>query len=899
MGSCHNADTHKQFQGVSGFPYEVDSDKVKLKLKSADSLFFSDLRLAANVYEDILTHTTDPRLRTYCIFQSRLTHYILGKYSGQYRKDLIHFENDTSKFAIFLMQVDSVFGGEEVNEDPLLHYLHLFESNDYILGLGYLAIALHTNHYSGDDLQALEYVKNARHFLHRSVLGDKLNVFYCNEAIQIAKNNREYLYARSLGNNAKSIAGSHPHDTLIVGVAAVASGYSLLYFDLTYSIDQFLHGLRMVSPSIFDVLEQKVLQHLTLYTNMAQQDWAKYLDRLLESVAISGDYVNIHRTMGQIAFNAEDYHEAILHLNLALEHSYRKKRIDRLTVSVLHIDLQRAYLQLSQFDKALHSCLAQIQFELEPNFPLASLFEIFKDSLIGIKNNYIVSHEISTILFKRFEETGNREDLKYALYFSELSVDHISNPINTIEESKKITVFNDFAKYFTSHSARILHVFYELTGQLTYLEKYLNLIEKTKASIFYGNRMQLYIKYSIPDSLLVKEKRLQYNIEKSMHSSQKNNDSLRHWQDELKDLYQLYLAEYPEFINEKVRKYDYSLQEVQNFLDDEEAFISYHFIDDRIHLFIITSDDVQLSTVEYQASSLDSLLSMQRNWISGTYNQYAYEWYQKLVPKSVRSKCRIIINPSEQLLNLSFDALITNINHPGSYAIYQHGFVHTQSIDLLFSQDQMDFTLDPNQTLAIFSFSDYKSILRENMDLKELGGSLLEVKNISARYPNSFVSMGLNANVGSFKEVYSQKDYDIIHLALHGKSDENRRNAAFLIFRNPDSYEKYDSLYMYDVESLISKSKMVVISACESAKGKIIEREGTYSLARSFLSNGAEVVISSLWNLDDITTSLVMMNMYEDRQSPVHESLRLAKLNFLKGNHNTQPYFWASLISVY
>jgi len=72
------------------------------------------------------------------------------------------------------------------------------------------------------------------------------------------------------------------------------------------------------------------------------------------------------------------------------------------------------------------------------------------------------------------------------------------------------------------------------------------------------------------------------------------------------------------------------------------------------------------------------------------------------------------------------------------------------------------------------------------------------------------------------------------------------------------------------------------------------------SLARGFFHSGAESVVSSLWDVQDLSTSFIMNEFYKnlrDKQTK-SEALRNAKLTYLDTHMLTEasPSFWASFV---
>ena len=58
-------------------------------------------------------------------------------------------------------------------------------------------------------------------------------------------------------------------------------------------------------------------------------------------------------------------------------------------------------------------------------------------------------------------------------------------------------------------------------------------------------------------------------------------------------------------------------------------------------------------------------------------------------------------------------------------------------------------------------------------------------------------------------------------------------------------------------------SDLVVLSACETATGRIVRGEGIVGLTRAVMFAGAPRVICSLWKVDDEATRAMMGRFYE------------------------------------
>jgi len=94
----------------------------------------------------------------------------------------------------------------------------------------------------------------------------------------------------------------------------------------------------------------------------------------------------------------------------------------------------------------------------------------------------------------------------------------------------------------------------------------------------------------------------------------------------------------------------------------------------------------------------------------------------------------------------------------------------------------------------------------------------------------------------------------------------------------------------------------VVLSACESAKGKLYKGEGIYSFNRGFAALGIPSSISNLWSVEDQSTYRLteLFYKYLAKEMPIDIALQKAKMEFARTamKQNQLPYYWAASILI-
>ncbi len=96
---------------------------------------------------------------------------------------------------------------------------------------------------------------------------------------------------------------------------------------------------------------------------------------------------------------------------------------------------------------------------------------------------------------------------------------------------------------------------------------------------------------------------------------------------------------------------------------------------------------------------------------------------------------------------------------------------------------------------------------------------------------------------------------------------------------------------------------LVVLSACETSRGKVVRGEGILGLTRAFMYAGSPRVICSLWKVDDAATAALMTAFYdlvrgaEGRPPlPTAEALRRAQAAVRAEPRWRHPYYWAAWV---
>jgi CHAT domain-containing protein len=160
--------------------------------------------------------------------------------------------------------------------------------------------------------------------------------------------------------------------------------------------------------------------------------------------------------------------------------------------------------------------------------------------------------------------------------------------------------------------------------------------------------------------------------------------------------------------------------------------------------------------------------------------------------------------------------------------------------------------------------------------------------------------LGRDSTEKAFKQEPLNK-YKWIHLATHSLIDEQDPGRSAVVLALDGSNEEDGFLRATEIAGLDLDCDMVILSACETGRGRLMSGEGIIGLSRSFFIAGARSVVVSQWAVSDISTAQLMKDFYQELVNGAAKpaALREAKLRMLhSGSETRHPYYWAPFVVI-
>lgn len=178
-----------------------------------------------------------------------------------------------------------------------------------------------------------------------------------------------------------------------------------------------------------------------------------------------------------------------------------------------------------------------------------------------------------------------------------------------------------------------------------------------------------------------------------------------------------------------------------------------------------------------------------------------------------------------------------------------------------------------------------------------LPGTEQEAQQIAQLFPEHTLLKGKDAQEATLKAEMGK--YRYLHLATHGYFNDATPLQSGIVLAEPAEDSGEDGiLTARELMEIPLSAEMVVLSACESARGQARPGEGTMGLVWALSVCGVPVQILSQWKVSDESTALLMSRFYALLKQGLtpEEALRRAALEVKQDPRFQHPYYWAPFI---
>ncbi|HET9099271.1 MAG TPA: CHAT domain-containing tetratricopeptide repeat protein, partial [Acidobacteriaceae bacterium] len=346
-----------------------------------------------------------------------------------------------------------------------------------------------------------------------------------------------------------------------------------------------------------------------------------------------------------------------------------------------------------------------------------------------------------------------------------------------------------------------------------------------------------------------------------------------------------------------------SLAQLQADLGPKQVLVEYVLDDPRSYALSVTRTSVNRyilptkQTLEQEVRDYRSVVTQRKPDVA--IGQKLFQQLLGHIPE-YRRNAEVIVVPDGEMHLLPFSALLDG----------EHYVIESHTLSVSPSGTVFHILKDRQRALDVWSHpyvgvaawtqakpSPFERVLRavsgpEESKFVPLPESKKEVETAGEDLPKpGTILLGANATETRFKGLPLDQ-YQVLHLALHGYVDPVYPDRSALVFA-PEKHGPDDGLLQVrEIRQMRLNAGLVTLSACDTGVGPVGEA-GVNSLVTAFIDAGARSVVSTLWELEDHSTTRLMTYFYANLKAEGKaQALRDAQIELLKEGFS--PYYWAS-----
>jgi CHAT domain-containing protein/predicted negative regulator of RcsB-dependent stress response len=372
----------------------------------------------------------------------------------------------------------------------------------------------------------------------------------------------------------------------------------------------------------------------------------------------------------------------------------------------------------------------------------------------------------------------------------------------------------------------------------------------------------------------------------------------------------------------------FNLQQAASLLDTGTALLEYASTADQIYLFVLTksSDAAAPNLKTYELKITEDELKRLTEDFRGRlashnllFRNQAMRLYDLLIKPAqaqLQGKTKLVIVPDGVLWELPFQALQPQAER---YLIEDASLFYVPSLAVFDAMNkERNAVAREAQSPVLLAFGNPALGLGEEVvaqnyrmrdsTLRPLPEAESEVKALAQMYGKARSKIYVGASASEDRLKAEAGNYRILHLATHSLLDDASPMYSQIVLSQTDKESGEDGLLeTWEILQLNLHSELVILSACETARGRVHIGEGMIGLTWAFFVAGAPATLVSQWKVDATSTTALMLDFHAvlkpqitDAMTPQSkaEALRSAALKMLKSKDRRHPFYWAAFVLI-
>jgi CHAT domain-containing protein len=374
-----------------------------------------------------------------------------------------------------------------------------------------------------------------------------------------------------------------------------------------------------------------------------------------------------------------------------------------------------------------------------------------------------------------------------------------------------------------------------------------------------------------------------------------------------------------------------SLQEMAQLLPDaKSAFLEFTTGEEKTYLFVLTRQEntgpaepqLKVYTVPLSNKLLKERAERFREQLGQrdlAFKTTAHELFRTLIEPAraqLAGKTALVIVPDGPLWNLPFQALLEDNNR---YMLEDYAIAYAPSLTVLREmtkarpEDLASVASSPMLMAMADPVLRKQTVQRASISYRgETLGPLPEAKqeavNLKQLYGSDLSKVYTGAEAGEDRFKAEAGQFRVLHLATHGVFNDANPMHSHLLLSTGEPDSKEDGLLeAWEILQMDLHADLVVLSACETARGRISAGEGVIGLTWAFFVAGAPTTVVSQWKVESASTANLMLAFHRNFRArnsagapefSTARALQRAEVHLLHTPQYAHPFYWAGFIVV-
>jgi CHAT domain-containing protein len=336
--------------------------------------------------------------------------------------------------------------------------------------------------------------------------------------------------------------------------------------------------------------------------------------------------------------------------------------------------------------------------------------------------------------------------------------------------------------------------------------------------------------------------------------------------------------------------------------DAETALVEFVVTSDRIFVFAADSRSLQVFSQPIERRGLAEQVERFRQQLANrdlAFRATAARLYAlTLAPAEalLKGKRKLLILPDDVLWDVPFQALVTPARR---YVLDDYAISYAPSLTAL--KAMMKVKQERQHAVRKVELLAMGNPLLSQQGLPPLPFAELEVRRLQQLYgpDRSRIYLGAEARESRFKA--EAGDAKVLHLATHAILDNASPLYSHLLL-TPEGGASSDDGFVeaWELMNLHLGAELAVLSACETARGRVGAGEGMIGISWALFVSGVPTTVLSQWKVDSASTSQFMIVFHESLRRGENEAqaIQHAALELRKNPSYQHPFYWAPFVMV-